>query len=93
MSNLREFLESNSAAQKIQLESFVVLNRMNLSARDILSLGDAGTYTLEKAQDDEVELQIGESVIAVGKIVEESGEYYFEVSEVFQGSDEKEGQG
>ena len=84
MSDLNEFLRSRSIAQKIQLESLIVLNRMSLSPGDIVSLGETGTYSLRKEPRGDGELQIGEAVVATGKIVEESGEYYFEVSETVQ---------
>lgn len=81
--NLKElatFLDSHPAADKILLDSLVVLRRMEMSPKQLLSLGNVGTYT--QTTENEVELQIGESVIALGKLVEDSGEYYFEVNQV-----------
>ena len=89
VSNVKEFLNSAPITKKVRLPSLIVLQRMGLSPREILSIGDAGSYTAAIVNDGNVELQIGESVVATGNIVEDSGEYYFEVTEVFHSSDEK----
>ena len=89
MRNLNEFLDSAAIAKKVRLPSLIVLQRMGLSPREILAMGDAGSYTAALKNDSIVELQIGESIVATGIIIEESGESYFEVHEVFH-SDKKE---
>ena len=92
MRPLKTFLESNPTAEHIRLESLVVLHRTHLSPKDILSLGEIGSYTLSANPEEKIELQIGESVVAEGDIVEEAGEYYLEVSKVFHDSVEKKEQ-
>jgi hypothetical protein len=82
VNELKSFLDSHPAADRILLDSLVVLQRIDLSPGQLLSLGDVGAYT--PIVDKNVELQIGESVVAVGSIVEDSGEFYFEVSEVLE---------
>ena len=82
MNELKSFLDSHPAADRILLDSLVVLQRIDLSPGQLLSLGDVGAYA--PIVDKNVELQIGESVVAVGNIVEDSGEYYFEVSEMLE---------
>jgi hypothetical protein len=82
VNELKSFLDSHPAADRILLDSLVVLQRIDLSPGQLLSLGDVGAYT--PIVDKNVELQIGESVVAVGSIVEDSGEFYFEVSDMLE---------
>ncbi|MAG13631.1 MAG: hypothetical protein CMN78_03430 [Spirochaetales bacterium] len=84
MGDVNGFLKTNQAARRIQLESIIVLHRAELSPRDILSLGESGRYVLDTEANEGYELQIGESVVALGEIVEDEGEYYFEISEVVE---------
>ena len=92
MKPLKTFLETNPSAKQIKLESLVILHRAQLSPKDILSLGEKGSYTLSANPEERMELQIGESVVAEGDIVEDTGEYYFEISKVFHDSVEKKEQ-
>lgn len=82
MSELKQFLQTSPSAERITLDSLVVLHRTKLSPKGILALGQEGSYSPDIQPDQTAELQIGESIIATGKIVEDGGEYYFEVSEV-----------
>ena len=92
MRHLKTFLETNPTAEHIKLESLVVLHRTQLSPKDLLSLGETGSYAVSANSEEKIELQIGESVVAEGEIVEEAGEYYLEVSQVFHDPAEKKEQ-
>lgn len=83
MSDLNKFLQTSPVSERMKLESLVVLHRTKLSPKGILALGQEGVYSPGINSEQTAELQIGESVVATGKIIEDSGEFFFEVSEVF----------
>ena len=90
MDILRQFLEESRAAKRIQLESLLVVHRTKLSPRGIVALGETGTYSIDAGAGETVELQVGESVVAEGTILEDSGEFFFEVTDVFYGAENRE---
>ena len=93
MNALENFLGTSPVAKRIRLESMLVVHRTKLSPRGIVVLGEAGAYSFELGAGESVELQVGESVIAEGTILEDSGEFYFEVSDVFNGSQNNKEEG
>ena len=64
MSELNEFLQKSPVAERIKLESLVVLHRTKLSPKGILALGQEGRYSPGIKPEQTAELQVGESVVA-----------------------------
>ena len=84
MNKLMEFLKTRPVAERICLDSLIIPYRTKLSPRQIMALGETGTFSLDL--NEKLELQVGGSVIAEGKIVEDDGNFYFEVDEVLERS-------
>jgi hypothetical protein len=77
-------------AKKIKLPAKVVVQRTELSPRDVMNIKQSGVYGPIPKQDEICELCIGGQRIALGRIVRRKGEYYFKVGRIEDGEEVKE---
>lgn len=78
---LDKFLSESPIAQRVRLQSRVVLKRMSLSPRELVDIRETGKLGPLDASDLICELQIGTHILTLGKIIKRRGEYYFKVLE------------
>jgi hypothetical protein len=88
--NLVRFLTGSPMAKKIKLPAKVVVQRTELSPRDVMNIKQSGVYGPIPKQDEICELCIGGQRIALGRIVRRKGEYYFKVGRIEDGEEVKE---
>jgi hypothetical protein len=79
MNDLGRFLADSPIAERVSLQTYLVLDRMRLSAGDIEGIRRAGSY--EPSVPSICELEAGGQVIASGKIVKRRGKYFLKVIE------------
>jgi len=79
MTELERFLAESAVAERVDLPTLLVLDRMRLSAGDIDGIRAAGAY--EASPGSTCELEAGGQVLASGKIVKRRGKYFFKVME------------
>jgi len=81
--NLRAFMESSPASDKVKLDGKVIIQRTQLSPADIYNIRRKKQYGPVLEKDQICELEMGGQVLAKGRIVKKKGECYFKVSKVY----------
>ena len=74
---VKTFLDNSPIAKKVKLKCEIILQKTRLSANDILEIKRSGVYDSISEKEKICELKIGGVVLAHGKIVKKSGEFYF----------------
>ncbi len=87
---LVRFLAESAMAKKIRLPATVVVQRTEMSPRDVLNVKRSGVYGPIPAEEEICELVVGGQRIASGKIVRRKGEYYFKVLRLAGRAEKKE---
>lgn len=77
-----DFLWTSPVAEKVKLESNVVLHRKKLSAGELVNIEAEGHFRSKDNRDGEYELEVNGLSIARGTIIRKKGEYYFKVKEM-----------
>ena len=80
----KNFLVESKMAEKIKLDTKVVIQRTTLSPQDLIRIQKAGEYGPVPFKEQICELEAGGQVLAKGKIVKKRGEYYFKVIENYE---------
>ena len=79
---IQNFLEDSSVAKKVKVKGKIILQRMKLTANDIIKMKQNKSYGAIPKKEQICELEIGNQVLAKGKIVRKKGEYYFKVTHI-----------
>jgi len=80
--SLDRFFSESAIAEKIRLESRIVLQRTKLSPGDLVEISKKKEYGPVPQDERLCELEVGGLVLAKGRIVKKRGEYYFKVTEM-----------
>ena len=77
-------------AKRVKLPGRVIIQRTRLSPRELAVLRDRNSYGPITKREEICELEVGDQLLARGKIVRRHGEYYFKVREVQSTADNGE---
>jgi flagellar motor switch protein FliN/FliY len=70
----------------------VLVGRATMSLRDVVNLGPASVVELDRAVGEEVEVFIGERLVARGELVSVEGRLAVRLTHIVQGEEENEGE-
>ncbi len=77
-----EFLKSSPIAESVHVEGNVILHRMKLNTDDLADILKNGEYITERNKSKKYELEINGLTVAVGRIVNKRGEFFFKVTDI-----------
>lgn len=84
---LKEYLKSSAIAEKVQLESNVILHRQELSAEDLMNIESEGEFSVGIKDNEQYELEVNGLTVATGRIIKKKGEHYFKVFQIKKGEE------
>ena len=82
-----ESFSNSPVAEKVKLDTRVVLHRTRLSPEDVAVIRQSKEYGPIPRREQICELEAGGRALARGKIVRRGGEYFFKVSESYGGGE------
>jgi hypothetical protein len=79
---MKNFLKQSALAQKIFVDTEVILSRSVLKPEDLERKLPSGEMELLLPQEGLYELEVHGQVIALGRIVRRWGQYFFKIKEI-----------
>lgn len=79
---VKKFLSQSPLAEKVKVDSKVVLERLKFSAADLDEIRSRGDFSVDNRKESVVELEANGITVALGKIVKKKGESYFKVTQM-----------
>jgi hypothetical protein len=79
---LQEFYQNSAIATKVKLDTYVVIQRTQLSPNDLNTIMEQGKYGPIPSHAQVCELVAGGKTIARGEIIQKEAEWYFRVCEL-----------
>ena len=80
--SIDRFFSESKIAEKVHLETRIVLQRTKLSPGDLVQISKKKEYGPVPQNERLCELEVGGLVLAKGRIVKKRGEYYFKATEM-----------